>query len=287
MSHDGSRAVVVTGASTGIGRACALMLDRRGFRVFAGVRREDDAKALAAAASERLTPLYLDVTDAAAIAAARNLVAGEVHGLVNNAGTMTPCPMEYLPVAEFRRQLEVNLIGHLALTQAFLPRLRRPGGRIVNVSSPAGRLPVPLMASYTAAKHGLVGLSGVMRSELGPAGIHVAVIEPGLIATAMGDKMRHDIETTLDALPDHAVTRYGGALRALAATASRVAAQGAHPDVVAQSILHALTAAKPRAHYPAGPGTRRLLILARLLPERALDRLIAHRLDLPVRPVSD
>lgn len=265
------RTVVVTGASSGIGRAVALMLDRHGFRVFAGVRRPEDGKALTEAASERLTPIHLDVTAVGDIGA---LVGDGVHGVVNNAGTNAPCPAEHLPLAEFRRHLEVNLVGPLAVTQALLPRLRRPGGRIVNVSSPAGRLPVPLMGAYSASKHGLVGLSGVLRAELGPSGVHVSVVVPGLVATAMGDRMRRDIE----ALPEEAFVHYGSALRALAASASRVATRGAHPDVVARAVLHALASARPRTYYPAGPGTRRLMLLAKLLPDRAVTRLITHRL---------
>ena len=156
------KSVVITGSSSGIGRACALMLDRNGFRVFAGVRREADGEALRAVASESLTPVHIDVTDAASIQAMADQIKGEVgdeglHGLVNNAGTTLPCPIEYLPLAGFRHQLEVNLVGPLAVTQALLPILHQGQGRVVNVTSAAGRAGVPLMAPYVSAKHGLEG----------------------------------------------------------------------------------------------------------------------------------
>ena len=184
------KSVVITGSSTGIGRACALTLDRNGFRVFAGVRKDADGDALRAAASKSLTPVHIDVTDAASIQAMADEVKADVgeaglHGLVNNAGTTLSCPIEYLPLDGFRRQLEVNLVGPLAVTQALLPLLLRGRGRIVNVTSAAGKAGVPLMASYVAAKHGLEGLSDVLRLELGPLGVRVAVIEPGFVSTAM------------------------------------------------------------------------------------------------------
>lgn len=212
------KTIVITGASTGIGRASALALDRNGFRVFAGVRKDTDGEALRAAASERLTPLFLDVTDESSIGAAAKLVADEVGrageaglaGLVNNAGTTLPCPVEYLTLDAFRRQLEVNLVGPLAVTKAFLPLLVRGAGRIVNVTSGAGKAGVPLMAPYVAAKHGLEGLSDVMRLELGQLGVGVSVIEPGFVATDMRDKLERDTDEVIRALPEQGRSRYGG-----------------------------------------------------------------------------
>jgi NAD(P)-dependent dehydrogenase (short-subunit alcohol dehydrogenase family) len=164
-------AVVITGSSTGIGRATALALDNLGYRVFAGVRRDADGDDLRSAASSRLVPVHVDITDEGSIAAAREIVTDRVGadglaGLVNNAGTTVPCPIECLPLEVFRRQLEVNLVGHLAVTQAFLPLLKRARGRVVNVSSVGGRLGTPLMATYAAAKHGLEGMSDALRLEL-------------------------------------------------------------------------------------------------------------------------
>jgi NAD(P)-dependent dehydrogenase (short-subunit alcohol dehydrogenase family) len=273
------KSVVITGSSTGIGRACALMLDRNGFRVFAGVRRKADGDALRSAASQSLTPVHVDVTDAPSIQAMAEEVTSEVgdaglYGLVNNAGTTLPCPVEYLPLDEFRRQLEVNLVGPLAVTQALLPLLLRGRGRIVNVTSAAGKAGVPLMAPYVAAKHGLEGLSDVLRLELGPLGVQVAIIEPGFVSTAMRGKLEHDTEETVRALPDEGRRRYGGQLTAVAESISKHAAQGSDPDVVAADVLHALTSAKPRTRYPSGAGAKRMLFMRRILPDRRFDRII-------------
>jgi NAD(P)-dependent dehydrogenase (short-subunit alcohol dehydrogenase family) len=273
------KSVVITGSSTGIGRACALMLDRNGFRVFAGVRKEADGDALRSAASESLTPVHIDVTDAESIAAMAEQVSGEVgdaglHGLVNNAGTTLPCPIEYLPLDGFRHQLEVNLVGPLAVTQALLPVLRQGQGRVVNVTSAAGRAGVPLMAPYVSAKHGFEGLSDVMRLEFRQFGIQVAVIEPGFVGTAMGGKLQRDTEGAIGSLPDEGSRRYGPALAKLAHEIGQHAATGSPPEVIAKDILRALTSKTPRTRYPAGAGAKRMLFMRRVLPDRQFDRII-------------
>lgn len=273
------KSVVVTGSSSGIGRACALMLDRNGFRVFAGVRKDADGDALRSEASESLAPVHLDVTAAASIQAMADEVKAEVgeaglHGLVNNAGTTLPCPIEYLPLDGFRRQLEVNLVGPLAVTQALLPMLHTARGRVVNVTSGAGKAGVPLMAPYVSAKHGLEGLSDVMRLEFRQLGIQVAVIEPGFVGTSMGGKLQRDTEAALTSLPDEGSRRYGPPLQKLAAEISHHATTGSPPDVIAESVLHALTSKKPRTRYPSGAGARQMLFMRRILPDRRFDRLI-------------
>ncbi|WP_158240332.1 SDR family NAD(P)-dependent oxidoreductase [Mycobacterium hubeiense] len=273
------KSVVVTGTSSGIGRACALMLDRNGFRVFAGVRKGVDGESLRAAASEALTPVNIDVTDSESIHAMAEQVAREVGdaglaGLVNNAGTTLPCPVECLPLDTFRHQLEVNLVGPLAVTQALLPLLLRGRGRIANVTSVAGRAAVPMMAPYVAAKHGLEGLSDVLRLELSDLGMHVAIVEPGFVSTEMRHKLERDTEDTIRSLPPTAASRYGPQLMALADSISSHAAQGSSPDVVAKSVLHALTSDKPRIRYPTGAGARRMLILRRILPDRQFDHVV-------------
>ena len=273
------KAVVITGSSTGIGRACALMLDRNGFRVFAGVRNEADGDALRSAASGSLTPVHIDVTDATSIEAMVAEVTAQVgetglDGLVNNAGTTLPCAIEYLPLDGFRRQLEVNLVGPLAVTQALLPLLSQAKGRVVNVSSAAGKVGVPLMAPYVAAKHGLEGLSDVMRLEFRHMGIHVSVIEPGFIGTPMGGKLQRDTEDAIYAMPDEGRRRYGPALEKVAEEISHQAATGSPPDVVAEDVLHALTAKTPRTRYPSGTGAKRMLFMRRVLPDRQIDNMI-------------
>ncbi len=273
------KSVVITGSSTGIGRACALMLDGNGFRVFAGVRRAADGDALRAAASQSLTAVHVDVTDPVSIQAMADEVKARVgadglQGLVNNAGTTLPYPIEYFPLDGFRRQLEVNLVGPLAVTQALLPLLREGRGRVVNVTSGAGKVAVPLMAPYVAAKHGLEGLSDVMRLEFRQLGVAVAVIEPGFVSSAMGGKLQRDTEDVLRSLTDEGKRRYGPALEKMATEVSRSAATGSPPEVVAESVLHALTSKRPRTRYPAGVGAKRLLLMRRILPDRLFDRMI-------------
>ena len=187
-----------------------------------------------------------------------------------------PYPVEYLPLDGFRRQLEINLTGPLALTQALLPLLRRGRGRVVNVTSAAGKAGVPLMAPYVAAKHGLEGLSDVLRLELSQLGIRVAVVEPGFISTAMRGKLERDTEVTIRALPEEGQRRYGPQLTKVAESISKHAANGSQPDVVADAVLHALTSEKPRTRYPVGVGAKRMLFMRRLLPDRRFDRIILH-----------
>jgi NAD(P)-dependent dehydrogenase (short-subunit alcohol dehydrogenase family) len=273
------KSVVITGSSTGIGRACALMLDRNGFRVFAGVRKKADGDALRSAASRSLTPVQIDVTDPASIQAMAEEVTSEtgdagLHGLVNNAGTALPCPIEYLPLDGFRHQLEVNLVGPLAVTKALLPVLRKGQGRVVNVTSAAGRAGVPLMAPYVSAKHGLEGLSDVMRLEFRQLGIQVAVIEPGFVGTAMGGKLQRDTEGVIGSLPDDGRRRYGPGLATLAEEISQHAATGSPPEVIAKAVLHALTSKRPLTRYPSGVGAKRMLFMRRILPDRQFDRII-------------
>ena len=273
------KSVVVTGASTGIGRASALALDRKGFRVFAGIRKEADGEALREVASDALTPVYIDVSDEESIAAAAKVVADEVGngglgGLVNNAGTTLPCPVEHLALDDFRRQLEVNLVGPLAVTKTMLPLLVRGHGRVVNVTSAAGKAGVPLMAPYVAAKHGLEGLSDVLRIEFGQLRVGVSVIEPGFVSTAMRGKLERDTDEVIRSLPEEGRSQYAGQLSALAKTVSAHAAQGSEPDVVARSVVHALTSKRPRTRYPVGAGARRILVARAVLPDRLFDRMM-------------
>lgn len=282
------RAVVITGTSTGIGRACALTLDRMGLRVFAGVRRAEDGEQLRAAASPSLTPVLVDITDEASIRRARDLVAERVDGaglagLVNNAGTTVPWPAEYLPLDVFRDQLEINLTGHLAVTQAFLPLLRSARGRIVNISSVGGKVGGPFMAGYSAAKHGLEGLSDTLRLELAGLGIRVSVVEPGFVSTAMRGKLLRDTQATLRSLPADGRQRYGRELERVASNVDREAAHGSPPEVVARAVAHALTSRRPRVRYGAGAGAKRLLFLRRVLPDRWMDRALLHAVGMPAR----
>jgi len=279
-------AVVITGTSTGIGRACALTLDAQGFRVFAGVRKEEDAAALRRAASDRLTPLFVDVTDAASIAAAGATVARAVGdaglaGLVNNAGVGLVGPLEYLPPDDLRRQFDVNVVGQLAVTQAFLPLLHRGRGRIVNIGSVGGKLTVPFGGALCASKYALEALTDALRLELRPWGIHVCLVEPGSIHTEAVDKTLGQGERTAAALARDGHGWYAAALRRFAAIAAKRERNGSPPAVVAATVVRALTVAAPRARYPVGAHARLLTTLPRVLPDSALDAMRARLFGLP------
>ncbi|MEK7693262.1 MAG: SDR family oxidoreductase, partial [Chloroflexota bacterium] len=191
MTTDGTgstRSVVITGASTGIGEACALHLDALGWRVFAGVRKGADGEALQRKASARLIPVRIDVTDQASIASACDAVAQELgarglDGLVNNAGIAVAAPLEFVPIDDLRRQLEINVIGQIAVTQAFLALIRTARGRIVNIGSVSGKLATPFTGPYSASKFAMEALTDALRIELRPWKIEVSIVEPGSIAT--------------------------------------------------------------------------------------------------------
>jgi NAD(P)-dependent dehydrogenase (short-subunit alcohol dehydrogenase family) len=274
------RAVVVTGASSGIGEACALRLDGLGFQVFAGVRREQDSDALRRKASERLAPVMLDVTDPLSAQSASDSVAAAtggvgLAGLVNNAGTAVAAPIEFLPLGELRRQLEVNVVGQIAVTQAFLPLLRQGSGRIVNIGSVSGRIASPLLGAYTASKFAMEGLTDTLRRELSPWGVAVSIVEPGRIATPIWEKSLKVADELLDALPRRALELYGPAIEEVRRGALEAARWGAPPEKVARAVEHALTAKRPRTRYPVGPDARVGALLDRLLPDPLLDRVLS------------
>lgn len=266
-----TRCVLVTGTSTGIGEATALRLVRGGWRVLAGVRTSADAERLRAAAGERLEPVTIDVTDPAAIAAAAEGLGDEpLHGLVNNAGTTLAMPLEFLPLDELRRQLELNLVGQIAVTQALLPNLRSARGRIVNVGSIAGRSSLPFLGAYAASKHALEAVTDALRVELQPFGIAVSVVEPGTIATAIWRKGGERFQQLAAELPAELSDLYGDRMAAFR-EAAVAAGQRAEPaDNVAIVVERALTAKRPKARYVVGRDARRRALVERL-PTRLRD----------------
>jgi len=287
MSSNGTGgAVVITGASTGIGQACALRLDRLGMRVFAGVRREIDAERLRGAASARLTPLMIDVTDTESIRSAAAIVEAEtagtgLAGLVNNAGIAIAGPLEYMPIDQLRRQLDVNLVGHVAVTQAFLPMLRRARGRIVNIGSIGGRMATPLMGPYNASKFAMEAITDSLRGELRPWRMSVSIVEPGAIATplwergtAIADEMERD-------LPPEGRQRYGRAIAAVRQAAEKMASAAIPPDEVAKAVAHALLSRHPKTRYVVGRDARVQAVLAKVVPDRLQDRLKERIMGLP------
>ena len=277
-------AVVITGASTGIGRACALHLDELGFQVFAGVRREADGAALRREASERLVPLFVDVTDSAAIATAAEVVAAAVGeaglaGLVNNAGIAVAGPLEAISIEDLRRQLEVNVIGHVAVIQAFLPLLRRARGRIVNMGSISGRLTTPFTGPYCASKAALEALTAALRMELQPWGLAVSIIEPGVVATPILRKSVNAAEAAVRSLPEHVRELYRPTVATLRQKTAGLGRAATPVGVVARAVAHALTARRPRLRYVVGWDAR-LVELVRSVPEWIRERLILWQLGL-------
>jgi len=288
MSQDGTgkRTVAITGASTGIGEACALRLDKNGWRVFAGVRREADAARLKSQASDRLTPIILDVTDQAQIDAAAKTVgaavgASGIQGLVNNAGISVNGPLEYLTSEDLRKQFEVNVFGQLAVTRALMELIRSGHGRIVNITSIAGRATSPFLGPYSASKHALEAFSDALRQELRPWKIPVAIVEPGSIATDIWEKGQRDADEYEKNMPEEAIMRYGDAFTALRAAAKKFESQGIPADRVAKSVEHALTASTPRTRYVVGFDATMQRLLDDLLPDRALDAVVARLIGLP------
>jgi NAD(P)-dependent dehydrogenase (short-subunit alcohol dehydrogenase family) len=284
----GVRGVVISGSSTGIGRACALALDRHGFDVFAGVRRDTDGEALRAAASDRLHPLALDVADADSIAAAgervREATGGRLAGLVNNAGVVVPGPVEGVALDELRRQLEVNVVGQVAVTQTFLPMIRAARGRVVLMSSIGGRISLPFLSPYNASKHALEAIGDSLRQEVRRFGIEVAIVEPGSVATPFWGKGQAQAPKARAAMGPDLLELYGEELDRVEATAGRIGARGVAPEQVADAVVDALTAERPRTRYLVGADARVQAALRKLVPDRVFDRLIAREMRSRARP---
>ena len=273
--------VVVTGASTGIGEATALHLKELGFDVLAGVRKDEDAERLG---GQGVRPLKLDVTDEGSIAAARAEVedasGGRLAGLVNNAGIAISSPVEYIPIERLRQQLEVNLIGQVAVTQSLLPLLRAARGRVVNVSSIGGRVALPLLAPYAASKFGLEAVSDSLRRELRHLGVDVVVVEPGGVKTPIWEKGNAAADEMLEDVPAEAQELYGGLVTAIRAESRKIEQErGLPPRAVAEVIGKALTARKPKTRYVVGRDAKLRAAAAKRLPDRAMDALIGRALS--------
>lgn len=278
-----NRSVVVTGASSGIGRACVDELVRSGFMVWAAVRKDEDEAALRSAHPDAVQVLRLDLSDPASIEAAgkRVLEAGPLYGLVNNAGVNLRGPLEYLPIDVLRRQLDINIVGQLAVTQAMLPALRLSGDlgevpRIVMIGSVSGRIAVPMMGAYNTSKSGLVGLTDSLRAELAPFGIRVLLIEPGAVTTPVGGGSTA-AEGDLQQTTPEAAERYAKQIAAAQAGTARRARRGITPEKAAQVISRSLTAPHPRPRRVVGAQAVVTATLVRLLPHRLQYRITAAR----------
>ena len=277
------RSVLVTGASTGIGRATALRLDGSGWKVFAGVRKQEDADSLRAEGSERLTPVTLDVTEPEQIAAAAELIAreteGGLDGLVNNAGVAVPGPLETVPLDDLRHQLEVNLIAYVAVTQAMLAEIRRAEGRIVFLSSIGGRVAFPFAGPYHASKFATEAIGDVFRQELRPWGLKVAIIEPGSIDTPIWERGQRKAED-VEAKAPKTNLLYGAALDKFRKVIEDTAERGIPPEKVAKAIAHALESPRPKSRYLVGLDAKVQARLQPLIPTPLFDWIVARQLNL-------
>lgn len=277
-----TKTVLITGASSGIGLAAARFLAEHGFHVFAGVRRHESAAQIAA---PRIIPVIIDITDVDSVARAAGQIETAVgdrglDGLINNAGQMTGGPMEFVPIPDLRRIMEVNVIGQVAVTQAMLPLLRRAQGRIVNISSVSGRLAIPMFGPYNASKFALEAISDALRMELAGSGVKVVVIEPGPVKSRIWEKARDFFDQTFSRLPLRAHELYGPLIGAI----KRVTAEseaGAIPAARLAALIHrALTTKNPATRYPIGRLAKSRDLAARLIPDKLRDRIILRILGL-------
>jgi NAD(P)-dependent dehydrogenase (short-subunit alcohol dehydrogenase family) len=277
------RSVLVTGASTGIGRATALRLDGSGWKVFAGVRKEEDAASLRTEASKRLAPVILDVTDPEQIAAAAELISREAEGglggIVNNAGVAVPGPLETIPLEDLRHQLEVNLVAYVAVTQAMLPEIRRAEGRIVFLSSIGGRIAFPFGGPYHASKFATEAIGDVFRQELRPWGLKVAIIEPGSIDTPIWERGQRKAED-VEAKSPRTNMLYGAALDKFRQVIEETAERGIPPEKVAKAIAHALESPRPKSRYLVGLDAQVQARIQPLIPTALFDWIVARQLNL-------
>lgn len=279
-----TKSVVITGVSTGIGHAATKVLISKGFHVFGSVRKVADGERLKTEFGDAFTPLVFDVADEAAVrAAARQveaaLAGASLAGLVNNAGIAVAGPLLYLPVEEFRHQLEVNLTGVLIATQAFAPLLgagearRGPPGRVVNISSVGGRNANPFMGPYCTTKFGLEGFSESLRREFLPFGVDVVVVAPGAVATPIWDKADQvDVNR-------YANTPYAKALERMRGFMLSLGKSGLPPERIGETIATALTAPSPKVRYVVSPSPMQVL-MTEILPKRTVDRVTGKRLGL-------
>ncbi len=280
-----NRYALVTGASTGIGRACAMALAQQGFHVFAGVRKPADADALRADGQGRIEPLLLDITKQEQVEAARAHVESTcgktgLHALINNAGIAVAGPFEFLPLDEFRRQFEVNVFGQVAITQAMIPLLRQARGRLCFIGSDSGYFSPPFTAAYNGSKHTLEAFADSLRVELAPWKIEVSLVQPGAIKTPIWEKSKAEADDLIQHVPVKALELYGNAITAVKAQVEKTVAYAVDPAQVAKAVLHAVTARRPRTRYRVGMDAFIQYLLARLVPDRLRDRIVKRILGL-------
>jgi NAD(P)-dependent dehydrogenase (short-subunit alcohol dehydrogenase family) len=276
--------VLVTGATRGIGRATAIRLAEHGWEVFAGVRRPQDGEGLAGSQPGRISPVVLDITDPDQVAGLERALPGELDAVVNNAGIVVGGPLEAVPLSELRNQLEVNVVGQVAVTQALLPRLRRSRGRIVFVSSLNGKVATPLTGPYNASKFALEAVADSLRMELAPWGIRVALVEPAQTDTDLWRRADDQLESTVALLSAEHRNLYAKHIEGYRKSIPRSQRMARPAETVAETIERALTARRPRARYVVGTPARIQAVLARMTPTPVLDVMLRAGTGVPRRP---
>lgn len=278
------KSVLISGASTGIGKALSLELDQQGYQVFAGVRNPNDATALHSQASSRLTPIILDVTLPETISTTCTEVnaqtGGELFCLVNNAGISIGGALEFLPIQDFRQQMEVNLVGQLALTQACLPMLRKATGRVIFVSSVSGRLSTPFNGPYAASKAALVAMADALRMELAPWGVMITVLIVGSVQTPIWEKAAHTAGGIVRRLPADAWKLYGKYQKRAGAFYLQTGRSGLRVEKVVKIIQHTLDVNRPKEYVLVGSDAVIFELMAKLLPVRLRDWLVRRQMGL-------
>jgi NAD(P)-dependent dehydrogenase (short-subunit alcohol dehydrogenase family) len=283
MAEEEMRAVVVTGCSTGIGRTCALELVRRGYHVFGSVRSEADAEALQKEAGAGLTPLRMDVTEDDEVSRGATQVRealgqqGRLIGIVNNAGIAVYGPLELLPLETVRRQLEINVLGYLAVTKAFIPLLRRDAGRVVMIGSSSAYLTPPFLGPYASSKCALESLSDALRRELAPWGIEVVVMQPGAVITPLWDKSVDSGDSWFDGLPEAERRLYEQGYGAMRKTFQDKSGRGIPVEKLAKRVADVLGMKRPRTRYRMGTDTFGYLLMSKL-PDKMVDAMMAMAL---------
>ncbi len=294
LTPAGSKSIIITGASSGLGNAAAIHLSQLGYRVFAGVRSKSSAAELSALPPRAgaLIPVILDVTDAESIAQAGAHIEEACRdtglwAVVNNAGVSISAPLECVPVDVMRTQLETNVIGAMAVSQRFLPLLRASKGRIVNVSSGVGNVTPPYLGVYAASQFAKEGMSDALRRELRPLGVHVCVIQPGAVSTPIWGKMAESADRILAAAPPEVANVYRAPFRAFFhANEVRAQASKSTPADYAEAVAAALAAKRPKIRYRVGADAWSSVVARRLVPDRLMDTLIAVGVKASARRAS-
>ncbi|OZM74360.1 dehydrogenase [Amycolatopsis antarctica] len=277
-SSEPRKLIVVTGASTGMGASTARELARQGFHVLAGVRRDQDADAIR---SPGIEPVILDITEPEQVAALVARVAEDertLHALVNNAGIQVNAPVETMPMAQWRRVFEVNLFGHIAVTQALLPALLRGKGRVINISSVGGKVAMATYGAYAGAKFALEAVSDSLRREVAPLGVPVVVIEPGGVRTEIAGRGVATANELAAGMTPEQDERYGGLVKANNRLMASGTGSGVTAEAAALVIAKAVTTPRPRARYTIGRDSALITRLTRILSDRTLDRILAANL---------